>query len=307
MSRSRTSPQEASSHGLSLGRAADDWPLSFSASCARYIVFYWQKTMTIRSLSVPAGDMIGPRGYVPAVPTVGDLLVRFTAILKAASAELFADNPGKMNSPDLLATSNAIDDGDLELFFLGIDAGLIRLMRGGKFNTFDRPKAGGRWSLLSRSKRGGWYNAEYLSQLAAYVDAIANLRYPKERVLFELPAESRQLDLAILDDAGHVVVLGEAKRDTGRLAKLVTSVETRFSTAPPSDESKKRGDEARQLAWRLWTVRAPICWMIAPGERPTYRCEFEPLRLLPAGDLPDARTLGLDRRPPRPLTPPRLA
>jgi len=227
--------------------------------------------------------------------------------LRSASAELFADHPGAISSPDLLATSNAIDEDDLELYFTGIDAGLIRISRVGKFNTFDRPKVGGRWSLLSKSKLGGWYNAEYLAQLAAYVDAISNLGYPKERVLFELPAESLQLDLAILDDSGGVVVLGEAKRDIGMLGKLVTSVETRFSMGPPSDGSKKRGDEARQLAWRLWTVRAPLCWLIGPGERHTYRCEFEPLRMQPAGALPDARALGLDHRPPRPLTPPRLA
>lgn len=235
-----------------------------------------------------------------------ELPERFTALLAASSAELFADNPSVMASPGLLPTTNVIDEGDLALFFAGVDAGLIRLARGGKFNTFDRPKPGGRWSLLSRSRRGGWYNAEYLPQLAAYVDAVLMLGYPKERVLFELPDESLQLDLAILDDSGRVVVLGEAKREQGMLPKLVFSVSTRFSTAPPDDESKKRGDEARQLAWRLWTVRAPHCWLIAPGERFSYRCEFDPLLMLPAGGLPSARDLSLDHRPPRALQPPRL-
>ena len=237
---------------------------------------------------------------------MSDLLERFQALLTAASAELYADHPGVMSTPDLLPTANVIDEGDLRLFFLGVDAHLIRLERGGKFNTFDRPKAGGRWSLLSKSKKGGWYNAEYLPQLAAYVDAIVNRAYPKDRVLFELPTESLQLDLAILDDTGRVVVLGEAKRETGMLPKLVRSVELRFSDQAPTDDTKKRGDEARQLAWRLWTVRPGLCWLIAPGERVTYRCAYDPLTMTSAGSLPDAQELGLDHRPPAPLAPPRL-
>jgi hypothetical protein len=116
-------------------------------------------------------------------------------LLERSSAELFAANGSMMHSGDLLPTKNKIDDGDVELFFAGVNLGLIRLQAGGKFNTFDRPTSGGRWSLLSRSQRGGWYNAEYLPQLAAYVDAIERLGYPKERVLFELPAEALQLDL----------------------------------------------------------------------------------------------------------------
>ncbi len=211
-----------------------------------------------------------------------------------------------MASPNLLPTANVIDDGDLKLLFAGVDARLIRLERGGKFNTYDRPKPGGRWSLLSRSKAGGWYNAEYLPQLAAYVDAIQNLGYPKDRVLFELPSEALQLDLAILDDDGHVVVLGEAKRDTRMLTQLVESVTTRFSEHSPDDASKKRGDEARQLAWRLWTVRPRYCWLIAPGVREAFQCSYEPFRLASVGGLPPAEHVGLGERPPRPLAVPRL-
>lgn len=211
-----------------------------------------------------------------------------------------------MSSPELLPTKNVIDDGDLELFFAGVEAGLVHLERGGKFNTCDRPKAGGRWSLLSKAQQGGWYNAEYLPQLAAYVDAILTLGYPKERLLFELPASALQLDLAILDDTGRVVVLGEAKRETGMLSKLIGSIEARFTDEAPSDESKKRGDEARQLAWRLWSVRPELCWLIAPGERLAYRCEFEPLRLTLIGPLPAAAELGLDVEPPKALEVPAL-
>lgn len=226
--------------------------------------------------------------------------------LEAASAELFASNPGGMRSPRLLPTKNVIDDGDADLFFAGVDAGLIRLHPGGKFNTYDRPTSGGRWSLLSRSREGGWYNAEYLPQLAAYVDAVLRLGYAKERVLFELPTESLQLDLAILDDTGRVVVLGEAKREVGMLAKLLASISQRYANSAPGDETKRRGDEARQLAWRLWTVRPQYCWLIAPGQRMAYACDFDPQRLSGGGSLPQAHALGLGHRPPQLLRPPRL-
>ncbi len=232
---------------------------------------------------------------------------RFDELLAAASLELWEDNPGLMSTGTLVPTPNVIDEGDLELFFDGVEAGLIRLYRGGRFNTFDRPTAMGRWGLLSRSEEGGWYNAEYLPQIAAYVDAVLRLGYPKERVLFELPAQALQLDLAILDDAGNVVVLGEAKRDVTMLAPLVRGMEERFSSTPPDDDSKKRGDEARQLAWRVWTVAPPWLWLIGPGTRQAFRCATAPLSLDEAESLPPASELGLDHRPPRQLEPPNLA
>jgi hypothetical protein len=238
---------------------------------------------------------------------VTDSLERFQVMLTAASAELHADNPGMMTTPDLIPTTNVIAPEDVDLFWIGVDQGLIRLARGGKFSTFDRPAPGGRWSLLSRSKAGGWYNAEYLPQLASYVDAIVNLGYPKDRVLFELPPSALQLDLAILDDSGQVVVLGEAKREAGMLPRLIQAMKDRFTFAPPTDESKKRGDEVRQLAWRLWTVRPLFCWLIGPNERIGYRCTYAPLDLAPVGPLPPAGQLDLNHRPPRPLAPPRLA
>jgi hypothetical protein len=231
---------------------------------------------------------------------------RFRDLLEQGSAELFGDHLGAMESPTLLPTSNVIADSDLELFFRGVDAGLISLERGCRFNTLDRPKARGRWGLLSRSRHGGWYNAEYLPQLAAYIDAIDNLGYSERRVLFELPATAMQLDLAILDDAGAVVVLGEAKRAAEMLDDLRAQVEVRFASAPPSPESKHRGDEARQLAWRLWTVQPPFLWLIAPGKRVAYRCTLDPLRLVRIDGLPSAAVLHLDGSPAGMLEPPHL-
>ncbi|WP_412521360.1 hypothetical protein [Actinomadura madurae] len=235
------------------------------------------------------------------------LLDDFIELLQRGSAELYADNPDFMSTGELNPTDNPIDAGDLALFFVGLERGLITLHRGARFNTLDRPTPTGRWGLLSRSRAGGWYNAEYLPQIAAYVDAITNLCYPAERVLFELPAAALQLDLAILDDESNVVVLGEAKRDTGALKRLREGMLSRFADQAPGPETKKRGDEQRQLAWRLWTVRPRFTWLIGPGHRAAFSTSAPPLRLTPLPCLPDAEALDLAHRPARMMVPPALA
>jgi hypothetical protein len=232
---------------------------------------------------------------------------QFLEVLRDGSVELFEDNAERMSSGELVPTPNAIDPGDVALFFEGVRLGLITLHRGARFDTQDRPTGSGRWGLLSRSADGGWFNAEYLPQIAAYVDAVAHLGYPSERVLFELPARALQLDLAILDDHGRVVVLGEAKRDVGALTSLREGMLRRFGDSEPSLDSKKRGDEQRQLAWRLWTVRPDTTWLIGPGYRGAFRTSTSPLVLDPLPSLPTARELGLDHRPPGRLAPPDLA
>jgi hypothetical protein len=231
---------------------------------------------------------------------------RFHELLVRAAAELHQDHRDRMDRPDLLPTPNVIADADLVLFFEGLDSGLISLERGGRFNTLDRPTPGGRWALLSRSREGGWYNAEYLPQLAAYVELIGRLGYPAGRVLFELPPRSLQLDLAVLTDAGTVAVLGEAKRAATMLDSLATAVRQRFGHAQPGEDSKRRGDEARQLAWRLWLTRTPYLWLVGPGVRQAYRCAYDPLVLHRIPSLPTATEQGLAHRPPTLLFPPML-
>lgn len=199
-----------------------------------------------------------------------------------------------------------MDVGDVDLFFRGVDAGLIDLRSAGRFNTQDRPTPDGRWGILSRSKAGGWFNAEYLPQLAAYMEAILDLGYPTERVLFELPARSLQLDLAILDDTGRVVVLGEAKRSTPALATLARGAVERFRDVAPTDDTKRRGDEQRQLAWRVWTVAPQLTWLIGPGHREALRTSTDPLRLESLPQLPHAADLGLAHAPAQRLSPPVL-
>jgi hypothetical protein len=213
-----------------------------------------------------------------------ETLYRFETLLTRSSTGLFEDNANRMASDRLLPTPNVIADLDLELFFLGVEEGLIHLERGGRFNTRD----------------------QYLSQLAAYVELVSALGYPFGRVFFELPEKALQLDVAVVGDGGDVVVLGEAKRESSMLDRLATGVVERFASAAPIDDSKKRGDEVRQLAWRLWTTHAPYLWLVGPGSRQAYACSYEPLRLERLAALPNARDLGLHGMCPEPLEVPDL-
>jgi hypothetical protein len=102
-------------------------------------------------------------------------------------------------------------------------------------------------------------------------------------------------------------VLGEAKRAAGMLDPLIEAVRHRFSEIQPSEETRRRGDEARQLAWRLWlTRRAPYVWLIGPGVRRAYRCSYAPLAPDMVRSLPTAQDLRLSHPPAAQLAPPAL-
>jgi len=227
----------------------------------------------------------------------------FRGLLRRGAQELFEDNPHRMACPDVFPTAHTISEDDLRLFFLGLESGTVTLCRGARFNTLDRPRKSGRWGLLSREKTGCRCNAEYLSQIAAYVEAVQELGYPSERVLFELPHTSLKLDLAILSDAGAVVVLGEAKRALFMLDRILTEVQERYGSVDPGEQGR---NEARQLAWRLWQTRAPYLWLIGPGERRAYRMRYTPLAFEPLPSLPRADSIGLAHRPERGLAAPIL-
>ena len=231
------------------------------------------------------------------------LLHRFQELLESGSQELFEDNPKQMASGRLQPTPNPIAEDDLRLFFQGLETGLFSLERGARFNTLDRTRRGGRWGLLSRGKLGGWYNAEYLPQLAAYVETIANLGYPASRVFFELPDIALKIDLAILDDHRNVVILGEAKRRCDMLDRIVHEIQLHYGERNPGKEAR---NEPRQLAWRLWQTRAPFLWLIGPGERPAYSVRYDPLTLKRLPSLPRAESLNLAAEPQVPLSVPVL-
>lgn len=101
-------------------------------------------------------------------------------------------------------------------------------------------------------------------------------------------------------------MLGEAKRDAAALDRLTDGVLQRFGDATPESTTKKRGDEVRQLAWRLWTTQPDFLLLVGPGVRQTYRVTVSPLRLRLLNRLPHASQLGFEQPPAQLLEPPRL-
>ena len=150
-------------------------------------------------------------------------------------------------------------------------------------------------------------HAEYLPQIAAYVEAILTLAIRTSVCCLSRPPRHCRLYLAILNDDGTVRVLGEAKRSTPALSSLRQGAVNRFGKGTPTNESRRHGDEQRQLAWRLWTVSPEFTWLIGPGHREAFRTELAPLRLSSLPMLPPAHELDLAHRPPQQLAPPVLA
>jgi hypothetical protein len=202
---------------------------------------------------------------------------------------------------DLIA--RRLTDQDCADLFAGVELGLIAWRPEGRFDTLDRPKPPrGRWWLIEKdgeTRRPCW---EFVPQLAAYVELIRDLGYHRNRVLFDTPQAALQLDLAVLDDDGAVIILGEAKKESSDLDKLLTGLLTYQGEQPPP----KRGDEPRQLAWRLWVTRAPFLWLVGPSDRRAFRVDYEPLTLTPVGRLPSGPAMGLAGGPAQVMAPPAL-
>jgi hypothetical protein len=202
---------------------------------------------------------------------------------------------------DLIA--RRLTDQDCDALFAGVELGLITWRPEGRFDTLDRPRPPrGRWWLIEKdgeTRRPCW---EFVPQLAAYVELIRDLGYHRNRVLFDTPQAAVQLDLAVLNDDGAVVVLGEAKKESSDLDKLQSGLLSHQGEPP----TPKRGDEPRQLAWRLWVTRAPYLWLIGPSDRRAFRVDHEPLVLRPLDRLPGGGVMGLDEGPTEVMTPPVL-
>ena len=171
---------------------------------------------------------------------------------------------------DLIA--RRLTDQDCDDLFAGVELGLITWRPEGRFDTLDRPRPPrGRWWLIEKdgeTRRPCW---EFVPQLAAYVELIRDLGYHRNRVLFDTPQAALQFDLAVLNDDGAVVVLGEAKKESSDLDKLQSGLLAHQGEPP----TPKRGDEPRQLAWRLWVTRAPYLWfrLVGPSDRRAFRVE----------------------------------
>ncbi len=185
----------------------------------------------------------------------------------------------------------------------GLAHGLVTWRSDTHFDTRDRPRPPkGRWWLTEKDgscHRPCW---EFVPQIAAYVELIRDLGFHHNRVLFDTPANAGQLDLAVMGDSGRVIVLGEAKKESRDLDKLLAGLNAYGDAIPEF----RRGDEPRQLAWRLWKTTATYLWLIGPADRRAFHVSHAPLRLEPISRLPVAADMRLTGEPASPIQPFRI-
>src|SRR5690349_18635482 len=224
--------------------------------------------------------------------TCGTTASELLAFLDRASVAADPPMPLGTYAPELI--ERRIHDEDVAALSDGVDRGLVAWRKPLYFDTLDRPRLpDGRWWLAEKdgeTRRPCW---EFVPQLAAYVELIRDYAYHPHRVLFDTPHSALQLDLAVLDDDSRVRVLGEAKKESKALDRLECGLLEHLGEEP----DPRRGDEPRQLAWRLWRTRAEYLWLVGPGDRRAFRVTYEPLALEPMEDLPPGPSVGLDSGP----------
>lgn len=172
----------------------------------------------------------------------------------------------------------------------GFRDGLLSIQKPNRVLTAD-PFQGTAWLIEGTPARLCW---EYVPHMAAYVELIQDHGYPSSAVRFETPDVEMNLDLAVLDATGHVLVLGEVKREARQIAGLEQVVQELQGdpgkavprTAPGAPQGPRR--EAWKLAHQLWQTRAPHLWLIASGTRQVFdvgysdRIVLDPRPSLPA-------------------------
>jgi hypothetical protein len=195
---------------------------------------------------------------------------------------------------------------DAELAERGFASGLLRIEHPNRVRTAD-PHQGTAWLVEGDPAHLCW---EYLPHLAAYVELVEEYGYPAAAIRFETPDAELNLDLAVLDAAGRVQVLGEVKTEPSQTRSLQTLVPT-FAGDPGKPAPVRSGGphgahrEAWKLAHQLWVTRAPYLWLAASGFRAAFDVEYDDhivlcprAHLPPAGELWPIELLGLTPRIP---------
>jgi hypothetical protein len=169
----------------------------------------------------------------------------------------------------------------------GCAAGVIAIEETNRIVTKD-PWQGTAWIVEGTPAHLCW---EYLPHMAAYAELLLDLEYPAAAVRFETPDDELRFDLAVVDEAGRVSVLGEAKTEPRMLDKLESLVGT-FAADCGWPDRKSSAKEAQKLAHQLWVTRAPYLWLVASGARRAFRVEYnDRIALAPIDRLPAAEAL----------------
>src|SRR4051812_42859488 len=94
-----------------------------------------------------------------------------------------------------------LHESDAELVARGLDAGLLEFE--GNYLRSRDPHQHTAWLVEGDPAHLCW---EYLPHMAAYVELVRDLGYPVEAVRFETPDAEMNLDLAVVDAEGAIVV-----------------------------------------------------------------------------------------------------
>jgi hypothetical protein len=182
---------------------------------------------------------------------------------------------------------------DAELAERGFASGLLAVEHANRVRTAD-PFQGTAWLVEGNPSHLCW---EYLPHLAAYVELVEDLSYPAAAVRFETSDAELNLDLAVVDHIGRVLVLGEVKSEPGQILSLETLVPT-FAHDPGKPATVRAGgpNGARRGAWKLThqlrVTRAPYLWLAASGARAAFDVEYGDTIVLNRRDsLPSAGQL----------------
>jgi hypothetical protein len=152
----------------------------------------------------------------------------------------------------------------------GFGEGLLTMEPASHVRTLD-PLQASAWLLEGDPAQAHWKS---LPQLAAYVELL-RAGYPEGAVRYATPDSELDLDLAVVNDDGQVLLLGVARAEPMELAKL----EALVSTFENTGEGLRPlpgvpGREPQQLAYQLWSTRAPYLWLVAAGTRRLFRVHY---------------------------------
>lgn len=177
-----------------------------------------------------------------------------------------------------------LTDHDAGLFAHGVDRGLLRIDGRGYLLTRD-PHQATAWLVEGNPCWPCW---EYLPHAAAYVELIERHGFPIPSVRFETPEAEHSIDadLAIVDPKGRVVVLGEAKKESRELDRLLEQLPTFAALDPGPPGTREPLRAVCKLAHRLWRTRAPWLWLVGPADRRAFEVSYEPLTLQARPALP---------------------
>lgn len=159
-------------------------------------------------------------------------------------------------------------ESDAQTVEEGFGAGLLAMESASRVRTLD-PFQASAWLVAGDPARTRW---ECLPQLSAYVELL-RAGYPEGAVRFATPESELGLDLAAVNDDGQVLLLGVARAEPLELTKLEALVPT-FEGDGIRSMRDVPGREAQQLAYQLWSTRAPYLWLVAAGARRLFRVRY---------------------------------